>query len=133
MSESRDPDWANSITVTSTLFLGEGDLDLGQGGRGDPPVDDPSGDGRSIDGEGEGEGLSDLGDVSAIELLFDDLGVSGLEAPGDIEVGLGDNKQIFSVFSGVTACTEEGGEEIGDDADAVEEDDEVAEDDDIHI
>ena len=132
MSESRD-DWANSITVTSTLFFGDGDLDFGQGGRGEPPVEDPSGEGRSMDGDGEGEGLSDLGEVKAIELLFDDLGVSGLEAPGDIDVGLGDNKVNFSLFSGVSACTEEGGEETGDDAEAVEEDEDVAEDDDKHI
>lgn len=76
--------------MTSTLFLGEGDLDFG--GSGDPPVEDPSGDGRSIDGEGDGEGLNDLGDVRTMELLWEDFGVSGLEAPGDIEVGLGDNK-----------------------------------------
>ena len=106
--------------MTSTLLFGEGDLDLG--GNGDPPVDDPSGDGRSIDGEGEGEGLKDLGDVRTMELLLDDLGVSGLDAPGDIDVGLGDSKLILSVFSGISSCTGEGGEEIGEDADAVDED-----------
>ena len=106
--------------MTSTLLLGEGDLDLG--GNGDPPVDDPSGEGRSMDGEGEGEGLNDLGDVRTMELLLDDLGVSGLDAPGDIDVGLGDNKLIFSIFSGMSACTGEGGEENGEDTDAVDED-----------
>ena len=117
LSESRE-DWANSITVTSTLFLGEGDLDFG--GNGDPPVDDPSGDGRSIDGEGDGEGLNDLGDVRTMELLLEDFGVSGLEAPGDIDVGLGDNKLM-------SGCTGEGGEETAEDTDAVDEDVEAGE------
>ena len=49
---------ARAITVTSPLAstLGDGERDFGQGGRGEPPVEDPSGEGRSIDGEGEGEG-----------------------------------------------------------------------------
>jgi len=55
-------DEASAITVTSPLAstLGDGERDFGQGGRGEPPVEDPSGEGRSIDGEGEGEG--DLGE-----------------------------------------------------------------------
>ena len=54
---------ARAITVTSPLLastLGDGERDFGQGGRGEPPVEDPSGEGRSIEGEGEGEG--DLGE-----------------------------------------------------------------------
>ena len=94
-------------------------------------MDDPSGEGRSIEGEGEGEGLSDLGEVSTMELLWDDLGVSGLDAPGDIDVGLGDNKLIFSIFSGVLACTGEGGEEIAGDTEAVDEEVEAGEAEDI--
>ena len=86
-----------------------------------------------MEGEGDGEELSDLGEARAMELLFEDLGVSGLEAPGDIEVGLGDKRTNFSVFSGVSACTEEGGEDTGDEAEAVEEDSDAAEDDDRHI
>lgn len=84
--DSRD-DGANSITVTSRLVFGEGERDLGHGGRGEPPVEDPSGDGRSIEGDGEGEGVSDRGDGGGKELV--DLGVVGRDAPGEIEVGLG--------------------------------------------
>lgn len=84
--DSRD-EGASSITVTSRLFLGEGERDFGQGGRGDPPVEEPSGEGRSIEGDGDGEGVSDLGDGGGKE--FVDLGVVGRDAPGDIEVGLG--------------------------------------------
>jgi len=84
--DSRD-DGASSITVTSRLFLGEGDRDFGQGGRGDPPVEEPSGEGRSMEGDGDGEGVSDLGDGGGKELV--DLGVVGRDAPGDIDVGLG--------------------------------------------
>ena len=73
--------------MTSRLVLGEGERDFGQGGRGDPPVEDPSGDGRSIEGEGEGEGVNDLGEGAGSELL-EDLGVEGRDSPGDIEVGL---------------------------------------------
>jgi len=53
---------ASAITVTSPTAstLGDGERDFGQGGRGEPPVEDPSGEGRSIEGEGEGEG--DLGE-----------------------------------------------------------------------
>lgn len=53
---------ARAITVTSPLAstLGDGERDFGQGGRGEPPVEDPSGEGRSIEGEGEGDG--DLGE-----------------------------------------------------------------------
>ena len=53
---------ASAITVTSPLAstLGDGERDFGQGGRGEPPVEDPSGEGRSIEGEGEGE--EDLGE-----------------------------------------------------------------------
>ena len=86
-----------------------------------------------MEGDGDGEELSDLGEASAIELLLDDLGVSGLEAPGDIEVGLGDKRLNFSVFSGVSACTEEGGEETGGEAEAVEEDSDAADDDERQI
>lgn len=92
--ESKD-DGASSITVTSTLFLGDGDLDLGHGGSGDPPVEEPSGDGRSMDGEGVGDGERERGEVVAASkelLLFDDFGVSGLDAPGDIDVGRGDKR-----------------------------------------
>ena len=92
--ESKE-DGASSITVTSTLFLGDGDLDLGHGGSGDPPVEEPSGDGRSIEGEGVGDGDKDRGDVVAASrelLLLEDLGVSGLDAPGEIDVGRGDKR-----------------------------------------
>ena len=51
---------ASSITVTSTLFFGDEDLDFGQGGKGDPRLEDPSGDGRSIEGDGDREGEIDL-------------------------------------------------------------------------
>lgn len=92
--ESRE-EGASSITVTSTLFLGDGDRDLGQGGSGEPPVEEPSGEGRSMEGEGVGDGERDLGDVmlgagsEAVE-GEEDWGVSGLEAPGEMEVGLGE-------------------------------------------
>lgn len=65
---------ASAITVTSPLAstLGDGERDFGQGGRGEPPVEEPSGEGRSIDGEGEGE---------------EDLGEGG----GMVELGLGED------------------------------------------
>ena len=69
------------------MFLGDGERDLGHGGSGEPPVEEPSGEGLSMDGEGEGDGVSDLGEGGGIE--FEDLGVVGREAPGEMEVGLG--------------------------------------------
>lgn len=69
--------------------MGEGDLDFGQGGIGDPPVEEPSGEGRSIEGEGEGEGVSERGEGGGIKELEVERGVSGLEAPGEMEVGRG--------------------------------------------
>ena len=79
---------ASAITVTSPLLastFGDGERDFGQGGSGDPPVEEPSGDGRSMEGEGEGEG--DLGDGGGIVELG--LGDDGWEAPGEIDVGRG--------------------------------------------
>ena len=78
---------ARAITVTSPLAstLGDGERDFGQGGRGEPPVEDPSGEGRSIDGEGEGEG--DLGEGGGIVELG--RGEDGWDAPGEIDVGRG--------------------------------------------
>jgi len=78
---------ASSITVTSNWAFGEGERDFGQGGSGEPPVEEPSGEGRSIEGDGEGEGVRDRGDGGGKE--FVDLGVVGREAPGEIEVGRG--------------------------------------------
>ena len=127
--ESRE-DGASSITVTSTLFLGDGDRDLGQGGSGEPPVEDPSGDGRSIEGDGDGDGDSERGEVVAAAaelLLFEDLGVSGLEAPGDMEVGLGDSRWLAEAGAhwssrGVAGCcTGEEGEEVDDEDEAAED------------
>lgn len=80
-------DGASSITVTSRLVLGEGERDFGHGGRGEPPVEDPSGEGRSMEGDGDGEGVSDRGEGGGNEVV--DLGVVGRDAPGEIEVGLG--------------------------------------------
>lgn len=85
-----------SITVTSlgAGLEGEGERDLTpqdvmQGvGVGEPPLEDPSGEGRSIDGEGEGDGERDRGgdggSVSAKSVLP---GVEGRDAPGLMEVG----------------------------------------------
>jgi len=93
--DSRD-DGANSITVTSKFVFGDGERDFGQGGRGEPPVEEPSGEGRSIEGDGDGEGVSERGDGGGKE--FADLGVAGRDAPGEIEVGLGSR-----FFGGVKA------------------------------
>ena len=128
--ESRE-EGASSITVTSTLFLGEGDRDLGQGGSGEPPVEEPSGEGRSMEGEGVREGDRDRGDVTlgagSEEVEGVDWGVSGLEAPGEIEVGLGERTgleadwgKLTSVLSG--CCTGEEGEEAA----SVEDEDDSA-------
>ena len=78
---------ASAITVTSPLAstLGDGERDFGQGGRGEPPVEDPSGEGRSIEGEGEGEGH--LGEGGGMVELG--RGEDGWEAPGEIDVGRG--------------------------------------------
>jgi len=118
---------ASSITVTSTLFLGDGDLDLDdllddQGGKGDPPVDDPSGEGLSMDGDGEGEVDTESGEettkwsLESTLLDLDDFGVSGLDAPGDIEVGLADrwleDAGASDSVSVEDCCTGDEGEEL---------------------
>lgn len=82
----------SSITVTSPgVSLGDGECDFGHGGTGDPPVEEPSGDKRSIEGVGDGDGVSERGDGGGRECELE-RGVSGREAPGEIEVGRGSSE-----------------------------------------
>lgn len=48
-------------------------------------MEEPSGEGLSMDGDGDGDVESETGDDGAPLL---DLGVSGLDSPGEMEVGL---------------------------------------------
>ena len=85
-----------SITVTSlgTSLAGDGERDLTpqdvmQGvGVGEPPLEDPSGEGLSMEGEGEGDGDSErAGEGGSFSVTSVVPGVEGREAPGLIEVG----------------------------------------------
>jgi len=86
--------------------LGEG------GGRGDPPVEEPSGERRSIEGVGEGDGVSERGDGGGKECDVE-RGVSGREAPGDIEVGRGRKEVGIGVERIGSVCDRTGVEFCG--------------------
>ena len=91
-----------SITVTSLVAEGGGGLTtaphgVGRGeveprqGRGEPPFEEPSGEGRSMEGEGEGDGVRERSGEGGGRgrTSSGPPGVEGREAPGLMEVGRG--------------------------------------------